>query len=197
MYVLGSTLKKRTDDKTKRLAISNVINIPVRMGADEVICDAVVARAVLLCLVPSALMFFLVPEPFTRFGAPAPSLNWTTGWYLTFLLVLGVAGSCAKTWFVVPLQPLRLDMGAVPPVMAGRQLIYFGAAYLVAWFVPLVANCAGLECVVSGNVINLDILPRGRSTYWIGITIVVLIWIFSWAWFSWIGFFKGKLESRH
>lgn len=132
------------------------------------------------------------------------TLNAHWGWTFLFMALLGLIGSSARLIFINPLLSQQLDTRTLPPLMAGRQALFLAIAYITiqaALFFGVDAQraentgCYLTRWRTSPEVVNLNILPCGNFSYWVGLGIVGLIWLLSWIYFFKIGFFKNKFSK--
>jgi hypothetical protein len=197
-YALAKELRGKAAEEKKasieKLWRSGVV--PRGKSADDVIKESATQQAIPLCLIVSLIMLILGSTLFPIAAVPiAPHQSWV--WIGIWLIALGAIGSSARVLLVVPLQRDSLDMGAVPPLVAGRQALYFILAHMaVALIVWTARRCDDLECVIWNQTAHIDILPKGNFSYWAGLLIVVLIWLFSWIRFWRFGFFTRRLPNK-
>lgn len=144
-------------------------------------------QALIICLILSIIVLFVHGQIGTGNGLGKIR---DFGWYFGWMAVLGIIGASARTIFILPLQSKRLDMGAIPPLMAGRQLIYLAAAlawlYLCDTILASWMRCNHEAKVCSPTffdgrvIVDLNILPNLNMTYWVGLFIVAIVWIARW-----------------
>jgi hypothetical protein len=133
---------------------------------------------------------------------PTGSNGWLNWLGLFFgMALLGFTGSRAKPWILTPMQGRGLDAESVPPIMAGRQIIFYGLAWLLVNGLLLLQGrhleCSGLQkdltCSAFGVLpLHLGIVPQSYPSYWLGVFIAVSIWIGAWARYCKIGFFTRQ-----
>lgn len=147
-----------------------------------------------ICVVAAAAMVIIHSE-----------WHWpyTTPWYwiIFWMLVLGICGSSAKLIFVTPLQRDGLDPNTIPPLLAGRQILYPALAIVAIFLVNYLGSdavfvhrdgCALPSWSTMPGGPELDILPCGRFTYWLGLALAGLVWIIRWIYFWKVGFFTKR-----
>jgi hypothetical protein len=118
-------------------------------------------------------------------------------WIVFWCLILGFIGSAAKIIFVRPLQSQHLDPLALPPVMAGRQILYLLLSVPLYFVVSEMSkSCNGKECVLFNSVIvNQNIVPHGKQSYAVGLGLALGVWAVWWVRLFYIGFFKRQLTE--
>lgn len=126
------------------------------------------------------------------------------GWLAGCLLVLGMTGAIAKPVFVTPLQGAGLDPESIPPMMAGRQVLFYLAVWAAMTYLPSIhwqyfactdRTPESLICwTYPFNRVHLE-LPQGNQTYWIGVSIALAIWIIAWIRLWRIGFFRKTVAT--